>query len=192
MIFTPSSFFFMLLFIITCTDVYSFVLCSSLLNYFLSHFVPAFYSTIGSWCIPALPMLLLPCNNTGLWLSPSYCLVWIICLLIIYCTLFPFPSSHFAHVSVLLCLAITPIKFCLSQSVSLQSCTITFSSTPNTCLNPAGWHHTTETLHRPHSSLNELCIGTTGFLLDSWTLRMGRVGYPKMLIRNYQVSRVNP
>ena len=65
----------MLLFITTCTDVYLFVLCSSLRNYFLSHFVPALYSTIGSCCIPALLVVLLPCNGAGLWLSPFCCLV---------------------------------------------------------------------------------------------------------------------
>jgi len=43
-------------------------------------------------------------------LTPPIVLFWIICLLINYCTFFPFPSSHFAHVSVLLCLAITPVR----------------------------------------------------------------------------------
>jgi len=139
--------------ITTCTDVYLFVLCSSLLNYFLSHFVPALFSTIGSWCILALPLLLLPCNSAGQWLSPSYCLILDYLFINHILTLFPFLSSHFAHVSVLLCLAITPIKFYLSQSISLSKAalTITLPSTPNTCLNPAGWHHTTETLYTAYT-----------------------------------------
>jgi hypothetical protein len=94
----------MLLFIaICCTDCYSFVLSSSLLISFVSHFVPVLYSTIWSWCILALQMVCLPSNN--------------IRLLIKYCTFFPFPSTHFAHVSVIL------LEFLLSWNISLQSCT---------------------------------------------------------------------
>lgn len=120
---------------------------------------------------------------------PSYCLV-LDYLFINHVLHFLSFSFHFAHVNVLLCLAITLIKFYRRASLSKAALTITLPFTPNTCLNPAVWQYTTDTLHHPHSSLCELCIGTTGFLLDSWTLRMGPVGYPKMLIRNYRFSRI--
>jgi len=41
-----------------CTDFYSFVLRSSLLISYLSHFLPVLYSIIGSWCLPAQHMVL--------------------------------------------------------------------------------------------------------------------------------------
>jgi hypothetical protein len=57
----------MLLFItICCTYCYSFVLSSSLLISFVYHFVPVLYSTVGSWCIPALQMVCLPSNDIRL------------------------------------------------------------------------------------------------------------------------------
>ena len=116
----------MLLFItICCTDFYLFVLYSSLLIYSLSHFVPALYSTIGFWCIPPLHVVLLPYNSTGLRLFPFCCFVlfWIIRLLIKYCTFFPFISSHFAHVNVLKCLTITPVRILSITEHLSPSCT---------------------------------------------------------------------
>ena len=39
----------------------------------------------------------------------------------------------------------------------------------------------------PHSSLHKLCIGATGFLLDSWTLKMKPICCPKTSVRNYDL-----
>jgi len=111
----------MLLFItICCTDFYLFVLYSSLLIYSLSHFVPALYSTVGSWCILALHVVSLPRNSTGLRLFPFYCFVLDYPFINQILHFFPFLSSHFAHVNVLKFLTITPIRFssiteCLSK-----------------------------------------------------------------------------
>jgi hypothetical protein len=58
-------------------------------------------------------------------------------------------------------------------------------SIPTTCNNPTAWYHTTESFHRPDSSLYKLRIGTTGFLLGSWTLSMGPIGCPEISVRNY-------
>jgi hypothetical protein len=124
--FTPSSFLFMLLFItICCTDFYLFVLCSSLLMYSLSHFVPALYSYIGSWCIPSLHVVLLPCSSTGLRLSSSFCCVLVYLFINQILHFFHFSSSHFAHVSVLLCLTLTPVRISsITERLSLSlSCT---------------------------------------------------------------------
>ena len=41
---------------------------------------------------------------------PPIVLFWIICLKIKYCIFFPLPTSHFAHVSFILCLDITPVR----------------------------------------------------------------------------------
>jgi hypothetical protein len=47
--------------------------------------------------------------------------------------------------------------------------------------------------YRPHSALYKILIGATGFLLDSWTLKMGPIGGPETLVRNYHSSlRNNP
>jgi len=62
---------------------------------------------------------------------------------------------------------------------------------PTTRNSPIGWHHKTETFHPQPSSLAKLRIGATSFLLDSWTLRMGPVGYPETSVRNYQYSLHN-
>jgi hypothetical protein len=44
----------------------------------------------------------------------------------------------------------------------------------------------TETFNRPHSSLHKLRFGATGFLLNSWTLRMGLICCPEMSAINYR------
>ena len=72
----PPTITFIILFITEyCTDFYLFVLRSSLLISFLYYFVPALYSIIGSWCLPALHMVFLPWSRSGLRLSPSHCFV---------------------------------------------------------------------------------------------------------------------
>jgi len=42
-------------------------------------------------------------------------------------------------------------------------CTTTLPSIPNTCNNPIGWYHFTETLHCPHSSLYNSVLGPQVF-----------------------------
>jgi hypothetical protein len=83
---------------------YSFALCSSLLST-SSHTCPR--SLLHNWiqCIPVLHMVFLPCNSAGLWLPHSYCFVFR--LSFINLILF---FSHFAPVSVLLCLNITQVR----------------------------------------------------------------------------------
>jgi len=104
----------MLLFITKCcTNFSTFVLCFSLLIHFLSHLVSALYSTIGSWCIPALYTVFLPCISARLWLSPFH-----------YFALDYQFSNQILHIlsfsflplcsGILLCLALT-------RSVSLQA-----------------------------------------------------------------------
>ena len=51
-----------------------------------------------------------------------------------------------------------------------------------------GWNHITHTFHCPHSSIHKLCIGATGFLLDSWTLKIGTIGCPNTSLRIYHYS----
>ena len=121
-------------------------------------------------------------------------LFWINCLLIKYCTFFPFPSSHSADVDVLLCLAIIPII--ISSITELLSTKLIDYHTPLPpnhlyqpyWLTPHYWD-----ISPTHSSLYKLCIWTTGFLLDSWPLRMGPTGCPEMSVRNYHyLLRNNP
>jgi len=76
-------------------------------------------------------------------------------------------------------------------SLSKAALTTTLPSFSNTCINATGWHHATETFHRPRSSLYKPHIGTAGFLLDSWTLKMGPIGCPETSVRNYQYSLRN-
>ena len=46
---------------------------------------------------------------------------------------------------------------------------------------------------RPHSFLYKLHTGTTGFLLDSWTLKRGPICRSELLVRNYHyLLRNNP
>jgi hypothetical protein len=193
----------MLLFItICCTDCYSFVLRSSLLISSVSHFVPVLYSTAGSWCILAVQMVCLPRNNVRLFIK--------------YCTFFPFPSTNFAHVSVLLEILLSqhfsPKLHWLPHTPPSQPLALTLILlkwrkwwTPN---NARKWQMgfnsafkgltlladtTLLRLHHPHSSLYKLYTGATGFLLDSWTLRLGLIGCPEMLVRNYHyLLHINP
>jgi len=101
------------------------------------------------------------------------------------CTFFPFPSSHFAHVSVLLCLAITSVtNSSIVNNLSIAALTTTHPFLPNTCLNPNDWHHAAEILHCPQSFLYKLRIGTAGFLSDSWPLKMRPMDCPETSVRN--------
>jgi hypothetical protein len=120
---------FMLLFItICCTDFYLIVLCSSLLISFLFNSVPALYSTNGSWCIPALHMVFLPCNRGGPRIS-SYCFVLDYPFINQIFHFSFFPSSHFGHVSALLCLAITLVGiFSITERLPVAALTTTLPS----------------------------------------------------------------
>ena len=141
--------------------------------------------------MPALHVVFLPCNRTGLRLPPPvvYVLDYLFINQIFHIS---FPSSHFAQASVLPCLTITPVTIpSIMVSLFPKLHWLPHSPTP---LHPTAdikltaWHHTTETFHRPHSSRYKHPIAATGFLLDSWTLTMGPIGVPKTSIRNYHYS----
>jgi len=95
-------------------------------------------------------------------------------------------------VSVLLCLSITQAGIpMIMEGLCKATLTTTFPS-----IQPLATTLLTDTIllrhfHCPHSSLYKLCIGATSYLLDSWTLRMGLIGCPKMLVRNYHYSLCN-
>jgi hypothetical protein len=79
---------------------------------------------------------------------PPPVVFWIICLLIKYCTFSPFPSSNFAHVSILLCITIRPVRLssimeCLSPKLHWLPSTM-LPSVRTTWINPVRWHHATE------------------------------------------------
>jgi hypothetical protein len=141
---------FLFFYILPYTDFYLFVLWYSLSFSFLYHFVPILYSTIGSWCLLALHMVYWPRWGTKYPLLLLY--IWIICLLIKYCTFFCFLPPTLLMWVLLYILLSHLIEFLLSCSVSSK----------------LHWNHTTETFHHPHSFLYKLRFGTAGFLLDSW------------------------
>jgi len=100
-----------------------------------------------------------------------------------------FPSSHFAHVSVLLCLAITQVRI---PSIMVRICPAALTvNLPS--IQPLATTLLADTIllrhfHRTCSSLYKLHIGPAGFLLDSWTLRKGPISFPETSVRNYQSS----
>jgi len=76
---------------------------------------------------------------------------------------------------VLFCIICLLIKYC----------------TPPTFL--IGWHHATNTFHRPLSSLYKSHIGSMGSVLDSRPLKMEPIGCPETSISNHCCSlRNNP
>jgi len=117
---------------------------------------------------------------------PPNVLFWITRLLIKYCTSFPSHTSHFVHVSVPM------LEFlCCGESLSKAALTTIFPSLLTTCINPIGWHLATETFTAHISSLYKLHIWATGFLFDSWTLKMGPIDCPELLVRNYHYLLCN-
>jgi hypothetical protein len=82
-------------------------------------------------------------------------------------------------------------SFYYGTSLSKAALTTTLPSLSNTCINATGWHHATETFHRPRFSPYKPRIGTAGFLLDSWTLKVGPIGCPEMSVGNYHCSLRN-
>jgi hypothetical protein len=84
--FYPIHLFVLLQFFTICyTHFYFLVLCSSSSNLHPLSLCPCLLLHIGSWCLPALRTDFLPWSSAGL-SFPSYCLFWIICLLIKYST----------------------------------------------------------------------------------------------------------
>jgi hypothetical protein len=176
----PSSCCFVVIFLfitVYCTHFYLFVLWCSFPVSFLYLFVPVLYSTIESWCLLAMHMVFWLWNSTGLQLSPYFVVLDYLFINQILHFL-PYSSSHFVHFSVLICLAVTPVRISfIMERLSSK----------------LHWHHTTETFHQPLSFLHKLRFGTTGFLLDSWPLNMGPIGCPETSVRNYHYSlRNNP
>ena len=152
-----------------CTGFYLFALCSSFLIYFLSHLsLP--------YSIPALHVVFLPCNSAGLRLP------------FLPCSYTFFPSTTLLVWLFSLVFLSQGASLSLSLSLSLSRYTDYHNPLhPTTCNNTIGWHHTTETFHRPHilryvNSILEL----QAFSLDSRTLRLGLIVYPETSIRNYQ------
>ena len=74
----------------------------------------------SGWMEESVVVFLL-CYSAGLQLPLSYCFVVDYNLLIQY-----FPSSHFAHVSVLLCLSITKVRI---PSITEHLCSATLTTT---------------------------------------------------------------
>jgi hypothetical protein len=116
---------------------------------------------------------------------------WIIRLLIKY-FIFPFLPPTLL-VWILSCALLSHLLHSFYHGKSLSKVTLTtiLPSLPTTCIKLTGWHHTTETFHRPRSSLYKLCTAATGFPLDSWTLRMGQTGCPETSVGNYHYSLRN-
>jgi hypothetical protein len=141
------------------------------------------------WCIPTLHVVFLPCNNTGL--QPSHCFVLDYAFINQILSFLPptlltwvFSCVSLSHQS----------EFCWSQSVSVQLHWLPhspshFQSLTTTLL--ADRHHTTKIFYHQHSSLRKLCIGATGFLLDSWSLRLGPICFLGKSVRNYHFSLCN-
>ena len=94
--------------------------------------------------------------------------------------------------SVLLCLAITQVRI---PSLTEHLCPATLTTTLPS-IQPLASILLNDTIllrhiYCPHSSLYKLHFGATGFLLDSWTLRMGLTGCPKMVVGNFHYSLPN-
>ena len=78
------------------------------------------------------------------------------------------------------------LEFLLSQNIYLQSCPDSHTVLPPNHSGQLYWltpHYFD--FSPPHSSLYNLCIGTTGSLLDSWPLTMGPISCPETSFWNY-------
>ena len=90
------------------------------------------------------------------------------------------------------CLAVTPVRI---RSITERLCSAALTATLPS-IQPLATTLLADTtllthFHCPHSSLYILLIGATGFLLNSWTLRMGPIGCPEMSARNYHYLLFN-
>jgi len=97
-----------------------------------------------------------------------------------------FSFSHLAHVEVFLCLVAAPVRISSHTEGLSSSCSVHYTHTPFQSLASTLWAGNTlmTTYHHPHSSIYKLC-GHLAFLLDYWPLKVGPVGIPEMLVRNY-------
>jgi hypothetical protein len=99
---------------------------------------------------------------------PPSVVFWIIYLLIKYCTFLPlpFPSSDFAHLNVLLCITITPIRISFIMEHLYPKLQWLPHSPPSQPLGSTLLAGTTllRNFHCPHFTLYKLLIGTAGFL----------------------------
>jgi hypothetical protein len=94
--------------------------------------------------------------------------------------------------TVLLCLAITLVRISSTMEHLSPSCTDCHTSLHPDSLHQPYW--LTEyywDFSLPTYSLYKLQIGATGFLLDSWTLRMGPIGCTETSVRNYHYLLCN-
>jgi hypothetical protein len=179
MTFTPSSFLFhFATYFHLLYWFYSFVLCSSLLSTScLTGPCPFLHDWVR--CIPTLHVVFFPCLSAGLPIPSSYCFVLDYPFINQVLSFLP-PTLLmwvFSHVSLSL-----RVDF-FYHWVLLSCCTDYHTPVhPTTCNNPVGWHHTAKIVHHPRSLPYELRIG---FLLGSWTLRMGPIGRPETSVRNY-------
>ena len=92
-----------------------------------------------------------------------------------------FPS-HFDHAEVFQSPATAPFRILPSQNVFPQSSTDDISHLPPIHFNQP---MLLRTYHCPHSALYKPCIGWPALFLDSWPLKMGPIGHPRMTTRNY-------
>ena len=100
-----------------------------------------------------------------------------------------FPSSHFVHVSVLLCLAITQVRIpSFTERICPATLTITLPSIQPLATTLLAGIILLRHFHLPCSSLYKFHIGAAGVLLDSSTLKMGPIWCPETSVRNYQSS----
>ena len=100
-----------------------------------------------------------------------------------------FPSFHFVHVSVVMCLAVTRVRILsITERIFSATLTVTLPSIQPLARTILADTNVLRHFHCPCSSLYELPIGATGFLLDSWTPRMGPIGCPETSVINYQSS----
>jgi len=146
--------------------------------------VPANRVVASGWMEASVVVFLL-CYSPGLRLPLSYCFVVDCHLLIQY-----FSSSHFAHVSVLLCLSITQVRI---PSITEHLCSATLTTIlpsiqPLATTPLAGTILLFTAYTLPYTNP---VLGTTGFLLDSRTLRMGLMCCPEMSKRNYHYLLCN-
>ena len=122
--------------------------------------------------------------TAGLQLPTSYCFVLDYPFINLILSSLPPPV-----LMSVLCLAITPIRI---PSVVDHLCPATLTAMLPSIQPPATTLLAITILlrhfHCPHSSLYKLCFAATGFLLDSWTVRMGPMGCPGISIRNYHYS----
>ena len=172
-----------------------FVHCSSLLISFIWFSCPLFHTPVFL-CLLALHLVVVPQSSTGLWLpTPCYCF----CFVSIY-YLFYFRSFFLLPVWSYRCFPFAPspasgsnfffyrtscFKVALTTTLPLAS----FHLNEPYRLAPCNWE-----LITAHAlpCINPI-LGFLAFFLDSWPLKMGQIGCPKMSVSNYHYSlRNNP